>query len=233
MNKVTVIVPMAGMGSRFAQEGYLTPKPFVDVNGEPMISRVVESLNYPAKYIFVCQKYHLCDGRREMLLSLSDDVEILEIDGPTEGAAISVAIAADRLYDSEIIIVNSDQLVHTNINNMVETARLINADGSILVFKSDGTNWSYAKVENGVVVEVKEKTVISNIATAGVYYWKRASDFVKSLEAMMEADDRHNNEFYVAPTYNYLIKSGGLVTVYLCDSVDQLGTPSELEEYLA
>ena len=50
-----IIIPMAGNGSRFAEQGYADPKPFIDVNGKPMIRRVVESLNLPQhEYIFVC-----------------------------------------------------------------------------------------------------------------------------------------------------------------------------------
>ena len=37
-----IIIPMAGLGSRFTEQGYTDPKPFINVNGKPMIRRVVE-----------------------------------------------------------------------------------------------------------------------------------------------------------------------------------------------
>jgi len=46
------LIPMAGEGSRFAKEGYQFPKPLIDVNGKPMIQRVVENLDFDAEYIF-------------------------------------------------------------------------------------------------------------------------------------------------------------------------------------
>ena len=50
---INIVIPMAGLGSRFVKKGYEKPKPFIDVNGKPMIVRVLENLSYPnAKYIF-------------------------------------------------------------------------------------------------------------------------------------------------------------------------------------
>ena len=91
----------------------------------------------------------------------------------------------------------------------------------------------YAKTdEDGYVTEVAEKKQISNDATAGYYYWSRGSDFVKYAEQMIEADDRLNNEFYVAPVYNYAIKDGKRIVITQVDKVYQMGTPEDLEEYL-
>ena len=42
---INIVIPMAGMGKRFADAGYKDPKPFIDVLGKPMIQHVIENLD--------------------------------------------------------------------------------------------------------------------------------------------------------------------------------------------
>ena len=58
-NKLNILIPMAGAGSRFEKAGYTFPKPLIDVNGEPMIKIVVDNLNIDGNYIFIVQKNHI------------------------------------------------------------------------------------------------------------------------------------------------------------------------------
>ena len=81
------------------------------------------------------------------------------------------------------------------------------------------------------MVEVKEKIVISNLATNGLHYWKHGKYFVKSAEEMIAQNDRYNGEFYVAPTYNYLIKDGKKVLPYFFNLHFPIGVPEDLEKY--
>ena len=76
------------------------------------------------------------------------------------------------------------------------------------------------------------KKVISNNATAGYYYWKKGSDFVKYTEQMIEQNSRTNGEFYVAPVYNWAIRDGKKIGIGMVDEIYELGTPEYLEEYL-
>ena len=86
--------------------------------------------------------------------------------------------------------------------------------------------------QDGYVEEVAEKKVISNDATAGYYYWSKGSDFVKYAEQMIEENSRTNGEFYVAPVYNWAIKDGKKIAIYMVDKVYELGTPEYLEKYI-
>ena len=53
--KFNIVVPMAGRGSRFTEQGYTDSKPFIDVNGKPMIHRVIENLGieFDKEYMFI------------------------------------------------------------------------------------------------------------------------------------------------------------------------------------
>ena len=106
-------------------------------------------------------------------------------------------------------------------------------DGGIPCFWGNSDDWSYAKCdESGYVEEVAEKKVISNDATAGYYYWSKGSDYVKYARQMIEENSRTNNEFYVAPVYNWAIKDGKKIAIYMVDKIYELGTPEYLESYL-
>lgn len=235
--KLNVLVPMAGAGTRFAEAGYDLPKPLIDVNGKPMIQAVVESLkvNYPqAKYTFIVQKEHYDNyNLLSVLADIAHEPNIIAITEPTEGAA-ATALLASHCIDNELplLIVNSDQIVDIDIASFIYQANSKDATGSIATFKASDPKWSYAKTENGVVVEVAEKRVISDEATVGIYYWKHGSDFVHFAEQMIEKDVRTNNEFYICPVYNEAIEANKVVTTYPVLKMWGIGTPEDLEAYL-
>lgn len=235
MENLTIVVPMAGMGSRFSDAGYDTPKPFINVGGEMMITKVIKTLNIPnARYIFICQESHITEERLVALESLGKNVSILCISGYTEGAAISV-LQASGLFDMDdpMMILNSDQLLTIDVPKFFECVNQPNVDGAIVCFKSSGPNWSYVSVDSdNRITFVAEKVVISDTATAGAYFWKKSSDFVKSANAMIEKNERVKGEFYVAPVYNQFVDSHKVVP-FICESVIQLGTPEELSLYVS
>jgi dTDP-glucose pyrophosphorylase len=95
--------------------------------------------------------------------------------------------------------------------------------------------WSFAKTdENGIISEVAEKNPISDQATAGIYYWKHGSDYVKYAEQMIEKDIRVNNEFYVCPVYNEAIGDDKQIYNHMIPAENMwgLGTPEDLTYYL-
>lgn len=226
-----VIIPMAGNGSRFADQGYPLPKPFIDVGGKPMIKRVVESLLlYEHEHIFLCRAEHLVKYNLSALFPYIKH-KILPIYGTTEGAAITVSMVKDLVHESEdILIINSDQLFHYD-SNEVDVIRNSDVDGCLWCFTGSGPKWSYVRLdENERVIEVAEKRQISNIATGGMYYWRSFGYYIECLNRMILANDRTNNEFYVAPTYNY-INPGDQIVIKMLDDIDQLGTPEDLQAY--
>ena len=83
-----------------------------------------------------------------------------------------------------------------------------------------------------MVTEVAEKDPISNIATCGIYWYRRGSDFVKYADQMIEKNIRVNNEFYIAPVYNELIGDGKKLIPFFVHSMWGIGTPEDLNYYL-
>ena len=233
--KMNVLIPMAGAGSRFENAGYTNPKPLIDVNGKPMIQVVTENLNIEAHHIYLVQKSHYEKYNLQHTLNLiSPGCSIIQIDGITEGAACSTLLAKNLINNDEpLLMANSDQFVDWDSNEFMYSMIADNVDAGMLTFKATEDKWSFAKLDNdGYVVEVAEKKPISDIATVGIYYWAKGSDYVKYAEQMIEKNIRTNNEFYVCPVFNEAIEDGKKIKTFDVPKMWGLGTPEDLENYL-
>jgi dTDP-glucose pyrophosphorylase len=235
--KLNVVIPMAGAGSRFEKAGYTFPKPLIDVNGKPMIQLVVESMNIDATFIYIVQKSHREKYNLDTLLNLiTPGCKIVEVDGLTEGAACTVLLAKEYINnENQLILTNSDQFIEWNSTDFMYQMNEKNFDGGIMCFEATHPKWSFVKTnETGIITEVAEKNPISNQATAGIYYWKHGSDFVKYTEQMIDKNIRVNNEFYVCPVYNEAIEDGKVIFNYEIPTENMwgLGTPEDLKYYL-
>lgn len=233
--KLNVLIPMAGAGSRFEQVGYTFPKPLIDVNNEPMIKVVSENLNMKANFIYIVQKTHREKYNLDTLLKLiSPNCKIIEVDGLTEGAVCTTLLAKEYINNNQpLIMANSDQFIEWDSNEFMYKMNETNADGGIVTFNSTHPKWSFTKVDpNGFVTEVAEKNPISDIATVGVYYWKCGSDYVKYAEQMISKNIRVNNEFYVCPVFNEAIGDGKKIRVFNIKKMWGLGTPEDLNYFL-
>ena len=232
-----ILIPMAGEGSRFLKEGYAFPKPLIDVDGKPMIQTVVENLQFDAEYIFLVRKEHLekYAGLRNTLDRISNGkFKIVEVDKLTEGAACTALLAKEHINtDEDILIANSDQIIDYRPENFLVMKNMTTVDGIIFTFNAVHPKWSFIKVNNlGFVTEVVEKIPISNIATCGIYWYRRGKDFVHSAETMIAKNLRVNNEFYVAPVYNEAIQDGKKIKISSVDEMWGMGTPEELNNFL-
>ena len=234
--KLNVLIPMAGAGSRFEQAGYTFPKPLIEVNNKPMIQVVVDNLNIDANYIYVVQKSHRKKYNLDTMLNLiTPGCKIVEVDNLTEGAACTALLAKDYINNNTpLFFANSDQFVEWDSNEFMYKMNETNADGGIVTFKATHPKWSFAKVNphTGLVEEVAEKNPISDDATVGYYYWKYGSDFIKYAEQMIEKNIRVNNEFYVCPVFNQAIEDAKEIRTFNVKKMWGLGTPEDLNYYL-
>ena len=232
-----IVIPMAGEGSRFAKEGYTFPKPLIDVNGKPMIQRVVENLDFDAEYIFLVRKEHLekYSGLKSTLNRITNGrFKIVEVDGLTEGAACTALLAKDHINnDDDLLIANSDQIIEYCPENFQYIKNFSTVDAIVFCFHAVHPKWSFVKTNSrGVITEVAEKNPISDIATCGIYWYRKGSDFVKAAEQMINKNIRVNNEFYIAPVYNELISDGKTLIPFFVDKMHGIGTPEDLNAYV-
>ena len=216
---LNIVIPMAGRGSRFVQAGFRTPKPLIPLGGRPIIEWVIDNIRpeRPHRFYFLCLQEHLQSypSLADKLRKLSPDSEIVPVTGITEGAACTVLLARNFVDNGQpLMIANSDQLVDLNIDDYLAVGDDPEVTGWLMTFVSDHPKWSYCRMSpQGTVTEVAEKKVISNEATVGIYNFRHGRDFVRAADEMIAANHRVNNEFYVAPCYNYLIARGARILV--------------------
>jgi dTDP-glucose pyrophosphorylase len=236
---MNIVMPMAGRGSRFTEAGYTVPKPLIDVRGKPMYAWATDSLplNIATQLIFICLKEHLDD------LALRKDIEsryaqhdprIIEIDQVTQGQACTVLLAREWIANNTpLMIFNADTYCPTTMMDSL-TKWGPRVDGALDVFEADGEKWSFARCDSDFkVLETAEKRRISPWATTGLYYFRHGSDFVRHADAMINEDDRTNNEFYIAPLYNRCVAEGADIRANVVSEVWVLGTPEDLAHFEA
>lgn len=233
---LNIVIPMAGRGNRFIKAGYVNPKPLIDIYGHFMIEYVIKNLkpNCEHRFIYICQKEHAEKfNLKTILKKISSNCEIVTVDYITEGAACTVLLA-QKYIDNEnpLMIANSDQFVNININDYLEAQK--DLDGLIMTMPANHPKWSYIKYNKEKYVSlVREKEVISNEATVGIYNYKHGSDFVKYAYKMIEKNIRVNNEFYVAPVYNEMIENRKKIGFYnIGDNMYGIGVPEDLEKFM-
>jgi len=238
---LNIVIPMAGAGSRFSKAGFKDPKPLIPVHNKPMIQLIIENLRplEQHRFIFICQRQHIQTyDLHEKLNGWAPGCKIVEINGMTEGAACTVLAAVEYINnDDALMIANSDQYVDLDINIYLNNFLNKEIDGLIMTMHADDPKWSFVGLEGELVTRVVEKEVISNEATVGIYNFRHGSSFVQAANEMINLDQRVNGEFYVAPTYNSLIKDGQKIGIYNIgkegDGMHGLGIPEDLEKFLS
>lgn len=239
---ITIVIPMAGRGSRFADAGYTTPKPLIPIHGVPMIRLVIENIrpSRPHRFVFICQAEAVAEyGLRERLAAWAPGSGLVELNGVTEGAACTVLEAVDEIdLEQPLMIANSDQYVDVAIKDYLADMDDRELDGLIMTMDADDPKWSFAALDDqGLVTRVVEKQPISRHATVGIYNYRRAGDFIEGAREMIRQDLRVNGEFYVAPVYDRMIAAGARIGVHGVGlegaGMHGLGIPTDLEAFLA
>ena len=236
--KLRVVIPAAGEGSRFRSAGFADPKPFIDVRGRPMIEWVMRNVATHAECHLILREDHIHERADVVEHLRRKGASIHVADRLTQGTACTLLLARPAFDDDvPLLVANSDQLVDFSVDAFVQDCIDRDLDGSILVFRDVEMNpkWSFARLDGDLVSEVAEKKPISDLATVGIYLFRRGSDFVSGAIDMIARDDRVNNEFYTCPVYNYMIRSGLRIGVYEvpANAMHGLGTPEDLASYLA
>ena len=232
-----ILIPMAGEGSRFVKEGYTFPKPLIDVGGRPMIQTVVENLDFDCEYVFLIRREHLekYDGLLHTLERITNGkFNHVVVDSLTEGAACTALLAEKYINnDEDLLIANSDQFIQYQAENFKSLKNLTNVDSIVFTFNAVHPKWSFVRTNSrGFVNLVAEKKPISNIATCGIYWYRKGSDFVKYAKQMIEKNIRVNNEFYIAPVYNELLEDGKTLIPFYVHKMWGIGTPEDLRYFL-
>lgn len=234
---INIVVPMAGLGSRFVGLE-AAPKPLIEVEpGKLMIDYVIGylSLPEPHRFIFVCRQEHVDRFNLDRLLpSKTSAAEIVSTRILTRGPAASALLAAGSIDSTdELIVAYCDCYLEVDFTVSLATFRSRGADGGMLLYPSDSPNDSYAITNSdGWVLRVAEKQVISCEATAGLYYFRQGRDYVSAARSMIAEAPSDGPEHFVSTVYNALIGRGQKVLSIPIKRTEriEMGTPADLAE---
>lgn len=237
---MTIVITMAGLGTRFRNAGYNMPKFMIEAKGKTLFEWSLLSLesfkSQENRYIFIvrkedCAKRFIEESCKRMEI---ENVAVIELDYLTDGQA-TTALLGTRYWDKK------SALLIYNIDTYVEQGAIrpdqIYGDGFIPCFRATGDHWSFVKAdEDGKAVEIREKERISDNCTLGAYYFRSCQLYEDLYDAYYVKQNKalKKGEKYVAPLYNHLIKIGGVVRISLVrkEYVHVLGTPEELQDFL-
>jgi dTDP-glucose pyrophosphorylase len=224
----TLVLCMAGLYRRFREAGYTTPKYLLTVRGRTILSVIVDELR-PASLILVAN--HRDREHEAAIRAAVGPCRLLWI-GDTGGQAETAAIGARAVEGGGAVVFHNVDTIVTGrdldeVGRCLETAR-----GYIDVFDNDSPVFSYVAVEDGRIVEIREKVVISRHATTGLYGFASAQVY---LDACAATSQRSGGEFYISDVYQTLLNRGERLVINASSDGHEtlvLGTPAQYEAYV-
>ena len=220
-----LIIPMAGLGSRFKKENFSTIKPLITIDKnncifEESIKEIPEAKNKIAiinKKVF--NKYSIL---RKILNE--NRINNLSLDKETLGQS-------DTCYKSKNLInLNEDLFIHSCDYIMKYSYKkfkklCLTSDVIIFTIKLKSSivknynDYAYCKEKRGNVSKIVEKKTISkkphnDQMIIGSFWFKKASDFYTSHEIAKKKKNYVNKELYVANNLNLLIKKKKIIKTF-------------------
>ena len=243
MRFLHIVMPMAGEGSRFLKEGWTTPKPLIELNGQPLFKHAISSVtdkDIQMKYSFIVRqehidKYQIDKGIRSFL----PEANLFSVVKTTRGAVETCLIAENAIADDDAVIVMDCDLEFRSKKFMEIIKQILNkpieeaTGGALVSYESNEPRYSYAALgEDGFVARTAEKEVISNHALCGAYFFASGRRFKQIAHLLLAEPAFTKPEYYVSLLFNYLLKDGEKVWLAPMEEYYSYGTPEELKRYL-
>ena len=236
-------MPMAGEGSRFLTEGWTTPKPLIELKGQPLFKRAISSVKIdgiPMKYSFIVRQEHIDKYEIDKgIKSFLPEAEVFSVKQTTRGAVETCLIAESAIDDADGVIVMDCDLEFRSkeflkiIQDILSYSEDDSEGGALVSFESDQPRYSYAEVgEDGFVVRTAEKEVISNQALCGAYFFSTGKRFKEIAHKLLDEPEFKKPEYYVSLLYNYMLAEGEKIKLAPMEEYYSYGTPEELKRYL-
>ncbi len=235
MDKIHLLMPMGGGGTRFGNKGFNVPKPLIQLKGKPFFYWAAECITQNidvCDITFIILKEHIEKFEIDKeILKYYPSAKICVIEKVLKGAVLTCLEGLKVIEDDKPVLFEDcdHAFLSKEFFNYVKSGDFQRPDAALLTFESDNPAYSYAKFDalNRVIGTI-EKKVVSNEAICGAYYFKSAEIFKKATENYLKACAY--NEFFVSGVYNELINLGGEVKTFKLDEHISFGTPDEYDE---
>ncbi len=237
-----VLMPMAGKGQRFKDQGTMTPKPLIPVLGKPMITWATMSLSFfheipPEDIIAVVRRDDILNDHIDREIKTIFGGASVLVDEEPRGAATTALVARDMINNKNPLLIMDCDIFFSSptFEEIVTQGRT--ADGSIPVFAAKGNKWSFSAVDkNNAIQAVTEKNRVQHTncitrANVGFYFFSRGEDFVHAASRISKK--KNKEEYYISSVVNDLIREGFRFSAAACDAVHSLGTPEDLQIFIS
>lgn len=238
------LIPMAGRGQRFADEGYKVPKPLIEIGAKPMVIQASDVMPSCSENIFVCLEEHLNYPLKEEIKKAYPDAKVISLSEVTQGQACTCEIGLkDADLQKPLFICACDNSMTYDEEKLQQEMK----DNDVLTFsfrnnpasKQNPKAYGWLKTtKEGFVEDVSVKIPISDTpqndhAIVGSFYFKKAQYFLDTLNYIYKNNVRVNNEFYVDSCIGAAVKLGLKTKVFETDTYICWGTPNDLRAFEA
>jgi GTP:adenosylcobinamide-phosphate guanylyltransferase len=243
-----IVVPMAGLGQRFLNEGYSLTKPLIPVSGSAMVAQATHDMPAALHHVFVLRSD--MPGFREISVELKrlyPDAVIETIPGLTQGQACTALIGLDALEqrtDCALGPVTFGACDNGMLYNAAAYQRLLDdPEIDVIVWGARGLAnalrhpqmFGWIDADGTRIRNISVKTPLGSPATdpivIGNFTFRRAEDFRRVVARLIARDGKINNEFYIDSCINDAIELGLRCHVFEVDSLLSWGTPNDLRTF--
>lgn len=234
---MNIIIPIGGIGRRFSEDGYLSPKPFIKALGKPILFWNLENLKIDEDdIIYILYRSEFEDfSFKDVIINKFRKINFrfIPLFNDTRGSSETVLYALQDMSKSELeqltIVVDSDNFY---VDDIIGISKNLNRN--LIFYKKDYENnpiYSYLDVCDDLVTDIVEKKKISDNACVGAYCFESGDLLMKTIQSVIFNGEKQNNEYYISSLYRNMIESG--INVYSKEIFDFtcLGTPSQLKSF--
>jgi NDP-sugar pyrophosphorylase family protein len=242
-----LLLPMAGRGSRFEQEGYPVPKPLLEIGNLPMIMQATNCLPQSDNNVFICLEDHIQNfSIDKKLTEYYSNTRVVSINETTQGQASTCQIGIDEVgidLQSPILISACDNGVYYDSQKYLDMISDTTIDIIVWTFRNNQASktnpnaYAWLDVDNsGFVKHVSCKNFIyenplTTHAIVGTMFFRKCEYFTKGYSSNVKEDIKTNGEFYVDDVLNQNIKDGLKVKVFEVENYICWGTPNDFRTY--
>lgn len=253
---MNIIIPMAGAGQRFADEGYKISKPAIPTTdrrtGKKIPMVVGATMDLPgvkddgSNITYIDRVFHKTDGVEDAIRAYYPDAGFITVEKLTEGQACTCLLAKNVIDNEEPLLIAGcdngmiiDQDKFERMTAECDVLAFTYRHNQAVLAKPDAYGWmvvedeSTCKITGVSIKKAISDTPMEDHAIVATFWFKHGSDFVRAAEKMIAENDRVNHEFYVDQVMKHCLELGLDARVFEIDRYIGWGTPKDYEEYEA
>lgn len=234
MDKIHLIMPMGGGGTRFGNKGFNVPKPLIMLQDKPFFYWAVQSV---IKYvdvkdiIFVVLQEHIDRFEIDKVIKQYYEDAIIQVIPKVLNGAVLTCLEGIKAINDDLPLLFNDcdhAFFCDSFYDYCKEADFTKADGALITFNSDSPNFSYVRFdEEGNAIGTVEKVVVSNEAICGAYYFRNKDIFAEAVDKYLIKCQY--KEYFVSGVYNEMVEMGMKLITFNDSEHISFGTPEEYD----